>query len=383
MAAVWEAGEPIDFQTVMNAVRAAGDEKYVSVSLVAGLDVDLPDLSRFESYVEILLDYSMRRQMRKKLGRFMKEIKENLSADESLGKFFGDLSNEISIIAARKGKDFDIKAETIEAQRLIEEGGDFFIGEPFGRRALGEVINNITSDDLIGIGGRPGMGKSAEIQKWIIGTEGLAEADNHVSVFSTEMPWKMSMPRFLTIRTGINSRKIVKRRCSPAEWKNVATEMQRISTLPIHWYCMENIDQIVKQAIADISRFGTRFVFVDHLHDVTAKGMLSGHKDTLNYASQVLKNRIVNDLGVPVIMALQLNRKSENEGRLPSLADLRECGALEQRCTKVIMPWYDKEKLEDGEKIAPGLFRVVKNRNGETTDIPVVWDGEKISYFEQ
>ena len=90
-------------------------------------------------------------------------------------------------------------------------------------------------------------------------------------------------------------------------------------------------------------------------------------------------------LGVPVIALAQLNRDVEKRaGGIPKMADLRECGAIEQDADIVGLlyrpSYYRQEKPADFEGTqesweARAVLSLAKHRNGPVGDLPLKWTG--------
>jgi replicative DNA helicase len=75
--------------------------------------------------------------------------------------------------------------------------------------------------------------------------------------------------------------------------------------------------------------------------------------------------RVAMELNVPIVTGAQLNRETEkNEAAMPSLANLRESGNIEQDADLVMFlyrPWYYGMKKE--------LARKVSNKTDDSIDI--------------
>ena len=77
---------------------------------------------------------------------------------------------------------------------------------------------------------------------------------------------------------------------------------------------------------------------------------------------------------VAAIVISQLNRELERTQRDPTMADIRECGQLEQDASLIVMPTRDDT---DAAKL-----HVVKSRHGRTGPIDMRWIGERMLYEE-
>ncbi|MFO0202331.1 MAG: DnaB-like helicase C-terminal domain-containing protein, partial [Alphaproteobacteria bacterium] len=92
-------------------------------------------------------------------------------------------------------------------------------------------------------------------------------------------------------------------------------------------------------------------------------------------ASRSLK-RLALDLQVPIIVGSQLNRDTEKRGQ-PTLADLRESGAIEQDADVVILI-HPSKNLDEGE--GETKLIVAKNRGGRLSTVDVQLDGPRYHF---
>jgi replicative DNA helicase len=76
--------------------------------------------------------------------------------------------------------------------------------------------------------------------------------------------------------------------------------------------------------------------------------------------------KIASRFSIPLICASQFSRKAE--GRQPTMADLKESGALEQDADVIISLWKDKQddELNLNKDITMVRIDLLKNRQGQT-----------------
>jgi replicative DNA helicase len=84
---------------------------------------------------------------------------------------------------------------------------------------------------------------------------------------------------------------------------------------------------------------------------------------------------LAKELEIPIVALSQLNRGPENRSdKRPMLSDLRESGSLEQDADIVIL--IHKEEAE-GPRAGEADLIVAKNRNGQTRDVAVAFQGHR------
>ena len=113
-------------------------------------------------------------------------------------------------------------------------------------------------------------------------------------------------------------------------------------------------------------------VIVDYLQLMTASKETYSREQEVAQISRDLKN-LAKEFDVPVLVAAQLNRKSEGRSNhLPTLSDLRESGAIEQDADVVKFIYrqdmYSSDPMTHTKK---AQIIIAKNRNGpiDTVDL--------------
>jgi replicative DNA helicase len=124
-----------------------------------------------------------------------------------------------------------------------------------------------------------------------------------------------------------------------------------------------NLDQLISVAHRSKSKSGADLIIVDYLQQVRVKGSTT-KQEQVSKASDELK-KLARDLNVPVIVLAQINRESEKSGKpmMPSLANLKDSGSIEQDADVVMILHKEDISLKEVE-----LF-VAKNRYGKTGTI--------------
>ena len=214
----------------------------------------------------------------------------------------------------------------------------------YGFRDLDKITGGIFSE-LIVIGARPSVGKT-QIMLDIM--ENIAVQGRTILFCSAEMVVKSLFERkvarelktdILRLREGLSD----DMRTRIAEIAGEVSEQQVYYMPP-----GVSSSDIFNEARKLKDSIGLNIVFVDYLQilkDCWDGGARENQVVRVGRACKTLKS-IVNELGIPVIVASQLNRASEyrsGENRFPVLADLRESGDIEQDADVVFLLHRDKE----------------------------------------
>jgi replicative DNA helicase len=95
--------------------------------------------------------------------------------------------------------------------------------------------------------------------------------------------------------------------------------------------------------------------------------------------SRTLKG-LAKSLGIPIVALAQLSREATRRaGWRPTLADLRESGALEADADQVIFVHRESAFNPDAARDGAELI-VAKHRQGETGTVELIWSGATTSF---
>lgn len=232
------------------------------------------------------------------------------------------------------------------------------------------------------ISGRPGMGKSAFMTQEMVS---FSQLSRHCLLFSLEMPADQVAMRACGILSGIHVSDAM--RGVFDDMARLKLGLSKISALNEFIHIDDDpcltVETIERKARIMHARGKCDAVFVDYLQLITpsAGGGKNGTREQeVAHISRRLK-LLAKSLNVPVFALAQMNRESEKrKGGEPTLADLRDSGAIEQDADCVMFPFrygkYD-EKAGDASAIIIG-----KNRNGECGKVACKWSGKRMCFME-
>jgi replicative DNA helicase len=210
---------------------------------------------------------------------------------------------------------------------------------PLGLPDLDERLDGgARGGELIVLGARPGMGKSAlalTIADHIARAEGLP-----VALFSMEMPAAQVHKRLMAMRARIHLSRIKRpERLKDFDWPGITKAVEELRNVQLHVndHSGLNINQVRTKARSLARRLGRLgLVVVDYL------GLMSGMDPKQPRAYQIeeitkgLKG-LAKELRCPVLLLCQINRGVEQRtDQMPILSDLRDSGSIEQDADIVI-----------------------------------------------
>lgn len=233
--------------------------------------------------------------------------------------------------------------------------------------------------DLIILAARPGMGKTALAGQLALNTS----RHSQVLFFSLEMSSIQIGNRLLSIETDIPFWKIKNNKLNQLDYNRMHEVIYKDTGLMIDDTPRMSIMQIRSKCHRAKNTTGLDMIVVDYLQLIKGDGDLY---QRVTEISQQLK-AIAKEFDIPVIALSQLSREVEKRpDKRPQLSDLRESGAIEQDADVVNFLWrpdYYSITDEDGSSLA-GKAKLInaKHRNGETGDIDLFFDEEKMKFYD-
>jgi replicative DNA helicase len=270
------------------------------------------------------------------------------------------------------------RAEGRDSQRAAD-----FI--PTGLGGLDEILDGgMRPGQLIIVGARPGMGKSA-----LADTIGLhaARMGFPVGKFSMEMQNHEGGQRAIAATARIPLHALRRpERMSQEHWSSLSRGIDDLRLLP--FYSNDkgglNINQVRAKARALRRRFGLKLLIVDYLQLMSGTDPRAPRTYQLEEASRGLKS-LAKELSIPVIALVQVNRAVEKEvDQMPRMSDIKDCGSIEQDADIILMldrPIQRKTDLDaEWKYYAKGA--VVKQRGGRSGVVDFTYIGENTRFFD-
>ncbi len=251
-----------------------------------------------------------------------------------------------------------------------------------GFRKLDEMLTGFHAAELIIIAARPGMGKTA-LALNIVNHVALKEK-RPVLFFSLEMPATQLGMRMLCIDSMIDSQLVRTGYIKSEQMHKLIETSGKLSRASI--FIDDSPSSTVLQMRAKARRLAQKhknlgIIIVDYLQLVTGTNPRVDRHLQIAEISRFLK-QLARDLEVPVIALSQLSRQVEHRtDQRPTLADLRESGAIEQDADVVMFIYREEKVKKETERRGVADVIIAKQRNGPVGDIPLkFW--EKYTRFD-
>lgn len=243
------------------------------------------------------------------------------------------------------------------------------------------LLRGFRPGQMIVIAARPGVGKTAIALDM---ARHLTRKAHTGLLFSLEMNRDELGDRLIAAESTIDTFAIESGRLGGDAIDSVFQAADRLSrfalyiddqsALPIH--------VLTARARAFDARRRLSFVMIDYLQLIRPSRRGHSRESEVAEISGGLK-ALAKDLRVPVIVLAQFNRDAED--REPRMSDLRESGAIEQDCDKLIglHPVPPNKGEEDAAKKSsyrPTKALVLKNRRGPTGEALLTFHGRTTTF---
>lgn len=258
-------------------------------------------------------------------------------------------------------------SEGLEYLDALYQRGDTVTGIPTGFYELDGLLSGLHGGDLVVLGARPAVGKSAfalDIARHI-----AFDRRQPALVFSLEMSRRQITQRLIAAQARVDLAKVRNGRLDETDWPKLSAAAARMREAPL--YLDDKRDVTITELRAKARRLRSRLgglgvVVVDYVQLMQAEGRNENRQIEVAQISRGLKV-LAGELDVPVIALSQISRNVEQRAdKRPTLADLRESGALEADADVVILLYRDE--LYNEASPARGIAEVIvaKQRNGPT-----------------
>lgn len=235
------------------------------------------------------------------------------------------------------------------------------IGWTTGLIELDRILGGFLPSDLVVIGARPSMGKTA----LACGMALSASASGaKVGFISLEMSRLQLGVRFLGYEGRVDVGALRTGRIRPDQWRSIAQASARL-TERLVWLDdsgFMTMDQMRAKCRQLASREGLDLLFVDYVQLLNGNGR-DGRASEIAQITRQLK-LLAKELNITIVALSQLSRELERrEDKRPILSDLRESGGIEQDADIVLFIYRDEVYNAD---VNPGVAELIvrKHRNG-------------------
>ncbi len=379
-----EMGYAVDIVTVAEELRKRKElDSIGGMAYLASLSEGLPRKLSIESYVRIVRDKSLMRQLMAVCDLGMMEASDqSLEAIEVLNSVEARMMeiSEHAVTGGFSGISDIVRDSFGSIDKLLEQGKEV-TGLRTHFTELDKRTSGLQPSELIIVAARPSMGKTAFAIN--IAQNSSVRDGKVVAVFSLEMSKESLLRRMLAGEALVNARSLQQGFTTRDDRAKLYAGLERLMESKMF------VDDTPGITLAEMRAKARRLkqqegsldlIVIDYLQLMTgsAGGSQKKFENRTQEVSSVSRGlkALAKELKVPVVALSQLSRGSEQRtgDKKPLLSDLRESGSIEQDADVVCFihreEYYDREN-EDLKGKAEII--IAKQRNGPTGTVQLAY----------
>lgn len=308
-------------------------------------------------------DRLMELSKKRKLFDLMQNRIVEIAECEDIDIFSQEIVKEINKLEAVNEKEKTFLQQVVDVATKMEndskKGMDYSLYT--GLQDLDKITCGLHNQELTIIGARPGIGKTTLALQ--IG-EYIASKGVETAIISLEMSDIQIIQKMLSKKTRINSYKMRMGILEVDDWEKITQASVEISQLPLHLITnARTLQHIENIAIKLKNKNNLGLLIIDYIQLIKNKGKFNNREQEVADITRTLKLLSL-ELDIPIIGLCQLSRNATRQE--PTLADLRESGAIEQDADNVLFLYQEKEQEDN---VVDVTLKIAKQRAGETGKI--------------
>lgn len=378
MYELWRRAQPIDIITVSNYLKETDKLEFVGgIAYLSEIQDLVGTAANIEYHAQIVRDKAVKRALL-------------VAADQIIGKVYSETEADAKdIVTAAEQLIFQVGQERLHTQirkldailtevyadfkERIDQGRGLDLITP-GFANLARGIGGFRNGSLILLAARPSMGKTTLA---LILAEKIARSQKkHALFISLEDSAKQLIWRMISYTAEVDGQRIALGQLSDDDKVRIGQAVRELSTSPILFD--EGGGLTLPQICSRARRMKVErdicMLVVDYLQLIatppTDSRRYQSREQEIADISRTLKN-LARELDIPILACAQLNRDPEKRiDKRPSLADLRESGALEQDADMIMMLYRPEYYFRGIDEIRSYTELIVsKNRHGPTPTV--------------
>lgn len=250
-----------------------------------------------------------------------------------------------------------------------------------GLRDLDGCTGGMHDEDLIIVGARPAMGKTAFMLNLAL------SSSVPVGMISGEQGRGQIGMRVMSINGEVSLHKMRTNGLSNEDWDRITFAMSTIKNRPI-WMNDKpapSIDDVIRQARIWKHEHDIGLLMIDYLQKLRGGGGADMRLQIGDVVSR-LKD-LARELKIPVVVLAQVKREVESRGigddgmgRMPFASDMAESGIIEQEADQIYTLYRPEVYSDDPRFRGVAYVNICKNRHGPIGHKAVSWRGEFLKF---
>lgn len=375
------AGQPFDAVTLGEWFDRNGETGSIGgVAYLVELANNTPSAANITAYADIVRDKALRRKLIE-------------AGTDLIGKAFGADADTQTLLADGIGGLMAMQKVESRAEYTLRQAMTLAYYEACKARELGGRIPGLTSglekldrilggwhdSDLVVIGARPAMGKTALLLKFSMAC-GVP-----CGIISAEQPASQVGARIMAATSRVDASKLRNGDFDEEDLARLGGAIERLIKRDCLIYDRSN------PSIADVTRMarkwkqqsGIRALFVDYVQRIEASNAdrRTPKHERVGEVVRGLKT-LARELEIPVVALCQVGRQVEaRNDKRPSMGDMSDSSEIEKEADQILTLYREEVYFdaggqnEKGQQVRSGIaeISVEKNRHGPTGYVECAW----------
>lgn len=338
--------------------------KYGGTEYLEQVFHSVPSIHGFHSYQQNIINFHLIQEAQKAVNEFVDKTTEvhNIKELQTLIQQITKLEAD----TVQKRESFKDLLLT-RVQKHYDSPKSGLSGVDTGYLGLNGYTDGWQQNDLIIIGARPSMGKTALVLNTMLNG---CKSDNVMGTFfSIEMEKGQIVDRLIAMEGRINLMKMrnPNKTFNDIDWKSHAAAIRNLEKLNLDIrdeYTIPAIRSAIRKNLKEYpdKKHVVAIDFLTLIKPVNPTG--NTHVDVTEIIQDL--KQMTKDFHVPIIVLAQLNRGVEQrENKRPTMSDIRESGSIEQIADLIAFLYRDDYYNRDQPPTGITEIIFAKNRNGK------------------
>lgn len=390
MQGLYADGKPIDIVTLSGALRAAYGDAERALTDTA---IDIATNHQFgaifaaKEYAEIIKKAALRRRMYAVIDKAKQEL---LGDEQETGAVLDETRQALRDLVVTGHTWKSMQDVMIDSYSMIErraEGKEPRMSS--GISSLDACTAGFHKGEFTILGARPAVGKSA-LGAYI--ALSAAEQGYKIAICSREMTSEQYGTRIFANATQIDSGKLRTGNLTADDWEQLTDAMTSHAALPISFmFSTRYVEDLRMEVQKKVDANEIDMLIVDYVQLMQTKQRFDKDYMRIAYVSKMLKD-MTTDYNIAIIGLAQVGRASE--GSMPTLAELRGSGDLEQDADNVMFLHRPEDQFDkyvnpadqalfaiaEQKGMQYVVINVAKQRQGQTGSTAVIFDPARMRF---
>ena len=314
----------------------------------------------------------------------LRKMRQKLLAMQLCSEALGDIPNGgpevidgligglMDLMSVAKNYEYTMKDSLRAATNMMDRArtGDLKTVTT-GLTDLDKKLGGFHDSDLVVVGARPAMGKSALLLNLAL------NAGTAVGIISSEQPHEQIGMRTLAIGSGVGLGKIRAAQMDHSEWDRLPMAMTKYAERGIFINDRSGISiiELVRQARQWKHGQGITALYVDYIQRIKASDPRAKRHEQVGEVVRGLKE-LARELNIPVVALAQVSRDVDKRtDKRPNMGDMSDSSEIEKEADQVMTLYRDDAYDENSQWAGVMEISIEKNRHGPTGNVKVTWNG--------